>query len=356
MTLVQSDINSSENSDLVDAVVLDAAEGQTIALPAKFDLANADGSRAGDDLILTSPDGTHLVIHNFFSFEPPPDLSGQGGQIITGETLAAQFAEAEPVQLAQAAPAAAPTPTSTSTTPIGQVETITGNVVVVRADGSQHTLQVGDQVFQGDDIETGAKSAVSIVFEDQTTFAGGESGHFVLNELVYNPDTSVGSMLLTLLKGAAVIVSGEVAKTEPDAMVVKTPNATMLIRGTTAVINVEGDKTTSTLVEDENGHVGEMVVFNDHGSTTLTVPYQASSVSDLQPAPSPPFIIEKRDLIEQSHGAFNAMIQSGHGLAPTLQNAVNQANQEGANQPQNGDQAPNNPENFLPSSTVLRMA
>ena len=43
----------------------------------------------------------------------------------------------------------------------------------------------------------------------------------VLDELVYDPSTGNGSMTVDMLEGAFSFISGEVAKTGPDAMQLK---------------------------------------------------------------------------------------------------------------------------------------
>ena len=44
----------------------------------------------------------------------------------------------------------------------------------------------------------------------------------VLDELVYDPATGTGSMAVDMVEGAFSFVSGEIAKTGPDAMKVST--------------------------------------------------------------------------------------------------------------------------------------
>ena len=67
----------------------------------------------------------------------------------------------------------------------------------------------------------------------------------VLDELVYDAATGTGSMAVDMLEGAFSFVSGEIAKTGPDAMEVKTPVAVIGIRGTTVAgkAAVEGNET-----------------------------------------------------------------------------------------------------------------
>ncbi len=66
---------------------------------------------------------------------------------------------------------------------IGQVETVTGEVLVTRTDGTGEILEQGAPVFQGDTVETGPVAAVAIVFVDDTTFSLDEDASMALDEL-----------------------------------------------------------------------------------------------------------------------------------------------------------------------------
>ncbi|MBT7233695.1 MAG: hypothetical protein HN861_11720, partial [Rhodospirillaceae bacterium] len=69
---------------------------------------------------------------------------------------------------------------------IGKVETAVGPVFVTRADGSRAQIQIGDPVFQGDQLETGIGGRVGLIFLDQSIFAMAENGEMVLDEAIYD--------------------------------------------------------------------------------------------------------------------------------------------------------------------------
>ena len=50
--------------------------------------------------------------------------------------------------------------------------------------------------------------------------------------MVYDPGEQSGTMSISLLQGAFSFVSGQIAKTDPNAMTLDTPTATIGIRGT----------------------------------------------------------------------------------------------------------------------------
>ncbi len=59
--------------------------------------------------------------------------------------------------------------------PIGAVETLTGTVVAIRADGTRVELEPGSPVYQGDTLETGEDGALGIILADETTFSMAEN-------------------------------------------------------------------------------------------------------------------------------------------------------------------------------------
>ena len=104
------------------------------------------------------------------------------------------------------------------------------NAVVVQANLPSQAGQtkVGDLVYQGDVVRTGADGRVSINFADGTSFNLSNNANMALNEFVYDPNGKSNSTLFNLSKGAFTFVAGKIAKT--GDMKVDTPVATMGIR------------------------------------------------------------------------------------------------------------------------------
>jgi hypothetical protein len=113
--------------------------------------------------------------------------------------------------------------------------------------------KVGDFVYQGDVVQTGADSAVGIAFTDGTAFNLASNARIALNEFVYDPKGKSNSTLFSLSKGTFTFVAGKVAKT--GNMKIDTPVATMGIRGTTPRVEIRDDGTVafSTLIEEHKG-------------------------------------------------------------------------------------------------------
>jgi hypothetical protein len=143
--------------------------------------------------------------------------------------------------------------------PIGKIVVATGSVtierasaVVVQASTASQAGQakVGDLVYQGDVVATGADGRVGINFTDGTSFNLSSNARMALNEFVYDPNGKSNSTLFNLTKGTFTFVAGKVAKT--GDMKIDTPVATMGVRGTTPHVEISDDGTVkfSTLIED----------------------------------------------------------------------------------------------------------
>ena len=153
------------------------------------------------------------------------------------------------------------------TAPIGKVVTATGSVtiehtkaVVVQANlpttGVGQT-KLGDLVYRGDVVQTGADGKIGITFTDGTAFNLSANARMVLNEFVYDPNGKSNSTFFSLSKGTFTFIAGKVAKT--GDMKIDTPVATMGIRGTTPHVEISDDGTVkfSTLIEENKSRVEE---------------------------------------------------------------------------------------------------
>ncbi|MTV17117.1 FecR domain-containing protein [Bradyrhizobium elkanii] len=147
---------------------------------------------------------------------------------------------------------------------IGRVVAATGSVtiehpsaVVVQAGlpGKLPQAQVGDPVYLGDVVQTGADGRVGINFTDGTSFNLSSNAKMAMTEFVYDPNGKSNSTLLKLTNGTFTFVAGNIAKT--GDMKIDTPVATMGIRGTTPRIEISDDGTVkfATLVEEGKSKV-----------------------------------------------------------------------------------------------------
>ena len=182
--------------------------------------------------------------------------------LVTAFVLAAASFLPCPAQ-AQSSPAQ-PAVQDVASKPIGNVVAATGsvtiehvNAVVVQANLPNQARQtkVGDLVYQGDVVRTGADGRVSINFSDGTSFNLSNNANMTLDEFVYDPNGKSNSTLFKLSTGTFTFVAGKIAKT--GDMQIDTPVATMGIRGTTPRVEISdiGTVKFSTLLEEGKSKV-----------------------------------------------------------------------------------------------------
>ena len=279
---------------------------------APFWLPKASFSRTDTDLIAISPDGEKVFFIDYFTNFELPSIHTENGLVLKGsllQTLAGPLAKG---QYAQA--------TGDGALSIGEVSSVSGTVKATRLDGNVFELSTGDPVFQGDTIETEGSGSVGLVFLDKTTLSLSDGGKMVLDELVYDPATGTGSMAVDMVEGAFSFVSGEIAKTGPDAMQVTTPVATIGIRGTTVAgkAAVEGNENAFTLLQDADGGVGQISVSNDGGTQVLAQVGATTSISSFTAPPPAPVILSAAQ-IQANYGAALNVLPPTPVVAPTPQ-------------------------------------
>ena len=164
-------------------------------------------SRATKHAALASPDGAHLT--------------GDIVDALTGHVADRPGRRRQP-------PARA---TSSATSP-----SCTGSATVIR-NGVSIILNNGDNVEKGDVVQSGSNSTLGITFIDGTVFGLSSNARMVLNEMVYDPNGSNNSSLLSLVAGTITFVAGETAK--HGDMKIDTPVATMGIRGTAVLVEID---------------------------------------------------------------------------------------------------------------------
>jgi len=177
--------------------------------------------------------------------------------LVTGFVLALAsfFAGPSAAQIGPPRPAVLDLPAK----PIGKVIVATGSVSIERASavvvqanvaGQADQTKVGDLVYQGDVVKTGADGRIGINFADGSSFNLSSNARMALDEFVYDPNGKSNSSFFNLTNGTMTFVAGSVAKT--GNMKVDTPVATMGIRGTTPHVEISNDGAVkfSTLLEE----------------------------------------------------------------------------------------------------------
>jgi hypothetical protein len=176
---------------------------------------------------------------------------------------------------------------------VGRVSRITGDQVSsAQAQGAPlRKLAVGDPVFAGERIRTGAGTVLYIEFTDKSRFTLGPNTEFEVEQYVEEAFHS------RVFKGAFRFISGLTARKKPENMRVNIPVATIGIRGT----QVEGEVTERqekdgkmvdasarvALLEPEGSDATAIVVENKFGSVVIDKPGFGTVIPDEKSPPSP---------------------------------------------------------------------
>jgi hypothetical protein len=117
----------------------------------------------------------------------------------------------------------------------GVIKTSKGTVNADRA-GKQIALAPGVQLQKGDRVVTGNNGYVGITMRDDTLLTLGPGSALSLDAYAFDPKTHEGNFLASLSKGMLSVVTGLIARQNPESFVVKTRVSTMGVRGTEFII------------------------------------------------------------------------------------------------------------------------
>jgi hypothetical protein len=129
-------------------------------------------------------------------------------------------------------------PFSSAADRIGLVKTFEPVATAIRQ-GADIKLEVGSEIFEGDTIVTDSNGAVGIIFTDGAVLTLGPSGKLIVEDFLFKPAEHHVSFLSRIVKGSVVFVSGAIGRISPDAVQFKTPTATLGLRGTKILIEVD---------------------------------------------------------------------------------------------------------------------
>lgn len=123
-------------------------------------------------------------------------------------------------------------------TSIGTVKKVRGEASVERQE-KLLPLQLGDKLFQSDILSTGSDGAIGMTLKDNTLISIGKNSRIAVEEFLFDPEKKQLGLQANLFHGTAVFLTGKIAKLNKNAMKIKTPTATMGIRGTHFTVKVD---------------------------------------------------------------------------------------------------------------------
>ncbi len=120
------------------------------------------------------------------------------------------------------------------------------NEVTVESGHNTQVLLKGGILHQDEVIVTGTDALAEVELLDKTKLAVGPDARLALDKFVYNPGASPASIAINLSKGAFRFLTGLAPK---DAYEIKTPTASLGVRGTVLDIYVSSRGETAILLQ-----------------------------------------------------------------------------------------------------------
>jgi hypothetical protein len=186
---------------------------------------------------------------------------------------------------------------------IGSITEVKGAGSIKRAAKTTPAAR-GSAIQKNDTVSTNSQGRFRILFLDKTTVNITENSRLVIDDFVYDDSNKGnGKLGLKLALGTARYASGGIAKGNPRGVGIKTPTATIAVRGTDFVMSVdEAGRSTVVLVPECYNDkditkinfdcpAGAIDVITAAGVVTMNQPFQATIVENSYAPPAPPVTI-----------------------------------------------------------------
>ena len=178
-------------------------------------------------------------------------------------------------------------------TEIGEISELRGNGEISRKDSTDSLIaELASDIFSFDTVKTG-NGRMAVEFLDSTILKLTEHSRVVIDEYIFDPDPSKSKLALNMASGTARFITGKLGKIDKKNISIKTPTATIGIRGTDFTTTVdELGRSLIILLPDENGNSsGEITVETWAGVEILNEPFQATMVQTLDSQPTKPVVL-----------------------------------------------------------------
>ncbi len=120
-------------------------------------------------------------------------------------------------------------------TEIGSVTDVKVSAFGTPPEQAKRALEFFDEVFADELVETVAGGALRIQFLDQTDLRLGSASRVTLDKFIYDPEAGIEGLTIELGEGIFRLVTGDI---EPQNIEIKTPAATIGIRGTDLILQI----------------------------------------------------------------------------------------------------------------------
>ena len=216
-----------------------------------------------------------------------------------------------------------------SASEIGGISELRGNGEITRVDSSEAlTAELNSDIFSYDDVRTG-KGRLAIQFLDDSVVKLTEHSKLIIDEYIFDPDPSKSKMALNMASGTARFITGKLGKINKQNISIKTPTATIGIRGTdfTTTVDELGRSLVILLPNEDGTSSGEITVTTASGVEILNEPFQATMVSAWETPPTRPVtlanmtlgLIDNMLIVSRPEEVNEAVEEQQSGNSPTAE-------------------------------------
>ena len=121
---------------------------------------------------------------------------------------------------------------------VGFVKSLGGQATVLR-DGEAQEAAVGMEIKAGDIVRTGTDGSAGLIFSDDTIVTMGPRTEFVVESYLFEPLEGRLGFVAKIWRGTISYLSGQIEKLSPGTVQLKTPAATIGVRGTHVLLKVD---------------------------------------------------------------------------------------------------------------------
>ena len=174
---------------------------------------------------------------------------------------------------------------------IGDISELNGIAQIVRDKPYEANLKFA---IQSNDEAITTNGRMAITFLDDSVVKLTEHSQLLIDEYIYDPDPSKSKMAITFGLGTARFITGNLNRIDKQNISLKTPTANIAIRGTdfTATVDELGRSLIILLPDALGLSSGEIEVVTAMGTVVLNKPYEATTVSVFESAPTKPVILD----------------------------------------------------------------
>ena len=184
---------------------------------------------------------------------------------------------------------------------IGEVTKQTGQDASISRDSDTIVVGEGTGINMNDAITT-SKAKLELTFDDDTKVRITRQSKLIIDDFVYDANSGTGKLAMNVAMGTVRYASGAIARNSRENVRLRTPTATIAVRGTDFTMTV--DEIGRSLVillpscpTPTTCFTGEIDVSTDVGMVTLTQAFQATVVSSANTKPTKPKIL---DILERN--------------------------------------------------------